>query len=41
VFDGWVDESPSKHERDEPVEESGEHDEGEHIVRARNGDPRR
>jgi hypothetical protein len=34
VFDGWVDESPSKHEHDEPLEESGEHDEGEYTIRA-------
>ncbi|XP_069678122.1 dentin sialophosphoprotein isoform X2 [Periplaneta americana] len=31
VFDGWVDESPAKHdEHDEPVEESGEEHEEEH-----------
>jgi hypothetical protein len=37
VFDGWVDESPSKHEEHaEPVEESGEHDEGEYAIRAGN-----
>jgi hypothetical protein len=33
VFDGWVDESPSKHEEhDEPAEESGENDEGKYVV---------
>lgn len=37
MFDGWVDESLSKHEEhDEPVDESGEHDEGKHVIRAGN-----
>jgi hypothetical protein len=33
VFDGWVDESLPKHDKhDEPVEESGEHEEGQYVM---------
>jgi hypothetical protein len=33
VFDGWVDESPPKHdEHDELLGESGEHSDGQYVM---------